>query len=194
MSGQSDALYFEVRRFGDCGRQHVEIVVTDGYRETISDAVDACESGNRYGEAPMNSEIAGYLRQLAAAGHTDVFDSYTDATRARVRWQVYEQGAAATSYCRPEFSHLGSDFTAIERATKLLRRLAGRVETARARRCRNQGRDCGRRPVGNASFASADDFIAALLAAGAVEVQAVKLAQYRSFLVATAAVELREAV
>lgn len=193
MALQSKTLFFEVRRFSDHGYQQVKITISDGYRETLSDAIGACEAGNRYGDADTNTEIAGYLRQLAAAGHVDIFDSYIDQTRAQIQWQVYEH-EGETSYCRPRFEHLGSEFTAIERATKLLRKLAGRVETARARRYRKQGRLYGRRMVGNGSFESADDFIAALLAVGAVQVETVQLAQYRSFLVATGAVQLQEAV
>lgn len=194
MALQSKTLFFEVRRYTRNGYRQVEIVITDGHREALSDAIGACEAGNRYGDADMNAEIAGYLRQLAAAGHDGVFDTYIDHTRARIEWQVFEEVGGETCYCQPRFEHLGADFTAIESAMKLLRKLAGRVETARARRWRKQGRDYGRTPMGNRSFKSADDFIAALLAAGAVQVETLELARYRSFRVATGADRQREAV
>lgn len=180
-----DTIFFTVSTSNEHGYEKVRVTVKAGRATAITDAVEECRTGKRYCEDEVNARVMPQLQELADQGFKTLCDHYSGDMYLSIEWQVYEREGNVTRYCRPTYESLGQEFGQIEVAMKFLRKVGGRIETARRRETQKRyTHKVSKQPVRNCTFESADEFIDALRALKAVQIRTVEFGRYQTYEVA----------
>lgn len=188
MTEPKTVLTFEQTTEYNNGYEILQLRIREAWEHDVQEYISKVVEPGYYGEPEVGQRVQSHLKVLAENGVETYYDEYSGHLMIRLRFQLFERDEDGTRWCRPEFEHLGSEFTQIERATKLLRRLGKFVESARARsESKKRGFKVSRADVRNDTFRSPEELVEALRRIKAVEVRTVKLGESSTYKVPTAA-------
>jgi hypothetical protein len=158
----TEYLTYRIDHYERHNYKFTQVTVTRMRDEKVADLLDgAINNKAGYGTMEVALRQEGRFRTLLERGIETVYDpSFLSRQAVSLEWQHYE----ADGFCEP-FLNLGRNFCGIGKGMRLLRQIGARIEKVRAARRAQESKDgytYPPTPVGDHTFASPHDFVAAL--------------------------------